>query len=99
MVLLGIFVMGATVWVFIQEFFSHEPYHFSPLRWFSILSVVSFLLEWLLILIIVVQELWIGPTVNGAIFHPPVLNLFLFVLMLFGQICLVLANDLDKFIK
>ena len=99
MILLGLFVACAAVWVFYQECISLESYHFSPLRWFSILSVVSFLIEWLLILIIVNQEPWIVPTVNGPHFHSPVLNLFLCVIMLFGQICLFLANNLDKFIK
>jgi hypothetical protein len=97
MILLGTLVLCAFAWVFYRENRSLKPYHFPPLRWFSILSVVSFLFEWILIIIIMTLEPWRDYLyLHTRIFHPPALNLPLFGLMLLGQICLVLVNNLGR---
>jgi hypothetical protein len=97
MILLGTLVLCTAAWVFYRENRSLKPYHFPLFKWLSILSVISFLFEWLLIDIIMLQEPWRNIIhFNREIFDPPALNSPLFGIMLLGQISLVLVNNLGR---
>ena len=93
MILLGILVL---IFV-IAEFLKKEK--FSILYWLSMLTIISIFVEWLLMIIIMIQEPWKVVIVNGSAWYPPVINIYLLVIMLIGIICLLGANWINKSYK
>ena len=93
MILLGILVL---IFV-IAEFLKKEK--FSILYWLSMLTIISIFVEWLLMIIIMIQEPWKVVIVNGSVWYPPVINIYLLVIMLIGIICLLGANWINKSYK
>ncbi|MFX1282538.1 MAG: hypothetical protein ACFFB5_02750 [Promethearchaeota archaeon] len=93
MVLLGILVLILAI----VEFLKKE--NFSILWWLSMLTIISIVMEWLLMIVIMIQEPWIVGTFFASTWYPPVLNIYLLVIMFIGIICLISANWLNKFYK
>ncbi|UCE12669.1 MAG: hypothetical protein JSV04_10805 [Candidatus Heimdallarchaeota archaeon] len=92
MILLGILVLFFAI----VEFIKRENY--SILYWLSILAIMSIFVEWLLVIVIIIQEPWTDLVFVsfGVKWYSPVLNIFLLVIMLIGLICLLAANWLNK---
>ncbi len=100
MVLLGILVLLTSIWAFFNEKYALIKYNFHPIGWVSILVVISILIEWLLIVMIIIQEPWKDVVkVSRIIWYPPLLNIYLLVIMIIGIICLLSANWLNRILK
>ncbi|MFX1285329.1 MAG: hypothetical protein ACFFB5_16895 [Promethearchaeota archaeon] len=95
MILLGILVLIFAI----VEFLRKE--NFIILYWLSIITIISIFIEWLLIIIIMIQEPWKNHVslMSGVTWYPPILNIYLLVMMLIGVFFLISANWLYKYYK
>ncbi len=100
MVLLGTLLLLFSIWNFFHEKDSLITNNFHPLGWISNLAIISVFIEWLLIILMLIQEPWKDVVrVNGIIWYPPHLNIYLLAIMLIGIICLLSANWLNRILK